>query len=212
MIPLRGEVPRAAAPLVTWAIVLSNAAVFLGGEPAAGLALGLVPAEALSLAPESAPTWLTHMFVHGGWLHVVGNLWFLWVFGPAVEGALGRPRFLLFYLACGLAAALAHVLTHSQSPVPMVGASGALAGVLGAYVVWFPGARIQTLLPLPLIFLVDLPAYVFLGVWAALQLLNATASIGSDSGVAWFAHLGGFTAGLLYALARRPRRVRLMWR
>ncbi len=204
--------PHRAAPLITWAIVLGNAAVFGAGDAATGLALGLVPADALGLVPASVPTWLTHMFVHGGWLHIVGNLWFLWVFGPAVEGALGRPRFLAFYLACGLAAALSHALTHPASHLPMVGASGALAGVLGAYLVWFPGARVQTLLPLPLVFLVDLPAYVFLGVWAALQLLNATASIGSESGVAWFAHLGGFTAGLLYALARRPSRVRLMWR
>jgi len=157
---------------------------------------------------------LTANFLHGGWLHIIGNMWFLAVFGDNVEDRLGHFRFLLFYLLCGAASMLVQGAVLPTSRVPAIGASGAIAGVLGAYLVLYPSARVRTLV---FVFLVDLPAVVFLGIWFLTQLLNGTASLTpgagvAASGVAWWAHVGGFVVGMgLCVLLRkdeapRPRR------
>jgi membrane associated rhomboid family serine protease len=155
------------------------------------------------------------IFMHGGWLHIVGNMLFLWIFGNNVEDRMGRVRYLLFYLVCGLLAGLAQLVTSTHSGVPNIGASGAIAGVLGAYLVLYPRARVLTALTLLVFFaVVELPAVLLLGAWFVLQLLDGSAGLvqsGSDgSGTAYFAHVGGFAAGLLlvWPLVRgRPRRV-----
>jgi membrane associated rhomboid family serine protease len=158
------------------------------------------------------PTILSSMFLHGGWLHLIGNMWFLWVYGRNVEDAMGSPRFFVLYLLCGLAAAFAHIFFNPYSRVPMVGASGAIAGVMGAYLIKFPHTRIITLVPV-FIFLttLELPAVLVLLLWFAIQFFSGVGSIGhsqvSASGIAWFAHVGGFVAGMLLiaALGTRPR-------
>jgi membrane associated rhomboid family serine protease len=141
------------------------------------------------------------MFLHGGWMHVIANMWTLYLFGDAVEDRMGPVRYLIFYLLCGLAAGLTHFLTNPTSPVPCIGASGAIAGVLGAYLVLFPTARILTLIPILFFpFIVEIPAVVFLGIWFASQFFSGTLSLISTQyyeGVAWWAHVGGFVAGIV---------------
>ncbi len=154
------------------------------------------------------------MFLHAGWLHLIGNMWFLWIFGDNVEDALGHARYLVFYLVCGGVAAIGQALVAPASAVPMIGASGAIAGVLGAYLVWFPWARVRTLLFLGILFtVVEVPAPLFLILWFVVQFFSGTLSLaaaaGATGGVAWFAHVGGFLAGALMALVlKRPKRVR----
>ncbi len=232
MIPLRDSLPSERPPYVTILLILLNALVWvyevsLGPQVQALVTdYGLVPRRLLS-----AQAWQVlgtggqvvpvfgHMFLHGGWLHVISNMWFLWIFGDNVEGRMGHVRFLLFYLFAGLGAAAAQTLSAPASVVPMVGASGALSGVLGAYMLLFPHSRVLTLVPL-LVFLytVEIPALVFLGIWIGIQILQGTASIGLDmrGGVAWFAHIGGFAVGLLVValwpgLRRRASRHRRRW-
>lgn len=147
-------------------------------------------------------TLLTSMFIHGGLFHLLGNMWFLWIFGDNVEDLVGHGRFVVFYLLCGVAASLSHVLIQPDVVLPMVGASGAISGVMGAYLRKFPMARIVTLLPIFFFFhLIRVPAFLFLGVWFLLQLLSA----GGEQGVAWYAHIGGFVVGFLLIglMARR---------
>jgi membrane associated rhomboid family serine protease len=151
------------------------------------------------------------MFLHGGWMHVLGNMWFLWIFGDNVEDVLGHGKFLLFYLACGIAAGLAQVLIDPSSRVPTVGASGAIAGVMGAYIVKFPRSRILTLIPIIIFFTtVEVPAWLMLIYWFVLQLFQGLGSIGyshisQGGGVAYMAHVGGFVTGaLLILLVPRP--------
>lgn len=159
-------------------------------------------------------TMVFSMFLHGGWLHLIGNMWFLWVFGDNVEDALGHGRFLVFYLFCGAAAALAQAVVDPLSKVPMIGASGAIAGVLGAYFVWFPWSRIKTLVFLGFFMtMAELPAPVFLVLWFVIQFFSGTLSLaaagGAAGGVAWFAHIGGFVAGAFVAWwLRKSGRVR----
>lgn len=181
----------------------------------------LVPAEFLrgtDLPPTiRIPIWITlftSLFLHGGLMHLIGNMLYLWVFGDNVEDAMGRPRFLLFYLLCGAIAAMAQVAIAPASPIPLLGASGAIAGVLGAYLTLFPTARILTLIPIFFfIRLIAIPAVVVLGIWFALQVLNGVGSLGATSGVAWFAHIGGFAAGLaLVPLLRRAGVPLPLWR
>jgi membrane associated rhomboid family serine protease len=149
---------------------------------------------------------LYSMFLHGSLLHIGGNMLFLWVFGNNIEDKLGRFRFVLFYLLCGLAATYAQTLVAPSSGAPLIGASGAIAGVLGAYIVLFPRARVRTLVFFFLIFFLDLPAYVLLGIWFAMQLLQGVGPGASGGGVAYMAHVGGFIAGMLLLLVFRPRR------
>lgn len=170
---------------------------------------------------------LTHMFLHGSWMHLLGNMWFLWLFGNNVEDSMGRLRFLAFYLLCGLAAAAAQIVTNPSSPVPMVGASGAISGVMGAYLVLYPRVRVYTLVPLGFfITSMALPAWVMLGYWFLIQFVSGLVSVGGEGGgVAFWAHVGGFVAGLVLVklFARsdyvaehqahhwRPRRVMSGW-
>jgi membrane associated rhomboid family serine protease len=170
---------------------------------------------------------LTHMFLHGSWMHLLGNMWFLWLFGNNVEDSMGHVRFLAFYLLCGLAAAAAQIVTNPSSPVPMVGASGAISGVMGAYLVLYPRVRVYTLVPLGFfITSMALPAWVMLGYWFLIQFVSGLVDVGGEGGgVAFWAHVGGFVAGLVLVklFARsdyvaehqahhwRPRRVMSGW-
>jgi membrane associated rhomboid family serine protease len=147
------------------------------------------------------------MFIHGGWLHIGGNMLYLWIFGNNIEDIVGHFRFVVFYILCGLIATLAHVLSSPNSQIPMVGASGAIAGVLGAYFVSFPGARVRVLIPILIFFYsVRIPAIIVLGFWFLIQILNASAMPGQMGGVAWFAHIGGFIAGMVLVKIYRRRR------
>jgi len=223
VIPLRDDIDPERRPWVNLTLIGLNLAAFAYeislGQQLDGLfqVNGLVPARVLD-----AETWQTvdlahqvgplfsHMFLHGGWLHLIGNLWFLHVFGDNVEGRLGHGRYLVFYLLCGLAAAAAQVLSAPGSFVPMIGASGAVAGVLGAYFLLFPGARVLTLVPLVILFpMLHLPALVFLGFWALMQFFRGTAELvgGATDGVAWWAHVGGFVFGLVYVGLRPTLRL-----
>ncbi len=217
MIPIRDMNPTRRRPVVTYALIAINLVVFLG-EYALGsdsmqritYRFGVVPNMLLhSGHPGSWVTPLTSMFMHGGWLHVLGNMWFLHVFGDNVEDALGRVRYLLFYFACGLAAVAAQVAIDPYSQVPMVGASGAIAGVLAGYVMLFPRQRVLTLVPIFFIFFVEIPAVFFIFVWFGYQLLMGFTAIGSldrnMGGVAFFAHIGGFLAGLLLVRLLRQK-------
>jgi hypothetical protein len=225
MIPLRDINRSSSVPVVTIALIVINTAVFLY-EISLGPALrpfmaayGLVPAHVtLGLRygetgiAESIAPFLTCMFLHGGWWHLIGNMWFLWIFGDNVEDTLGSVRFLLFYLLCGLVAGAVQYLAQPASALPTVGASGAIAGVLGAYALLFPGARILTLVPIVFVLqVIEVPSVVMLGIWFLMQVLNGSvATLGAvTAGVAWWAHIGGFLAGLGLVLALRPRRTRI---
>ncbi len=213
MFPLRDENPTRRAPVVTYGLVALCGAVWVGVQ-GAGLdgprfeasvqAFGAIPAEVLARGGGTRATLVTSMFLHGGWLHLLGNLWFLWIFGNNVEDTLGRGRFLLFYLVAGVLAALAHVASNPGSTAPMVGASGAISGVMGAYLVLFPRARVKTLLFLLLFFtILEVPAWVYLLYWFGLQLASSAWGVGS--GVAFWAHIGGFVVGVSAVLPFRNR-------
>src|SRR5256885_2784605 len=153
---------------------------------------------------------LTHQFLHGGWLHIIANMWTLWIFGDNVEDRMGPLRFVIFYLLCGALAGLVHMLTNPDSTVPSVGASGAIAGVLGAYIILFPTARLVVMIPILFFpFFFEVPAVFYLGIWFFMQLFSGTmalAGAGEVGGIAWWAHIGGFLTGLLLCglFLRRP--------
>lgn len=206
MLPIRDNAPRRRFPLVTSVLLAVNLAVFVYTYAAGPAALRLL--ETWALVPWrlfTPPAWtgaepltlVTSTFLHGGWLHVGGNMLYLWVFGDNIEDRLGRWRFLGFYLFVGALAGLIHALTVPASPVPTIGASGAVAGVLGAYLVAFPRARVLTLIPLgPLVTAVRIPALAYLGFWFLLQLLAGLGAGGAVAQpVAWWAHVAGFLAG-----------------
>ncbi len=210
MIPLRDENPTTLTPVVTVTLIVLNCLVFLYqvslGEAQENfiLSYAAVPAElfhkgAVIGAPQvpAALTVFTSMFLHGGILHLGGNMLYLWIFGNNIEDVMGHGRFVVFYLLAGAAAVFAHAVTAPESMVPMVGASGAISGVLGAYLLLFPTARVLVLIPLGLFTrLVTIPAVVVLGFWIVVQILNGAFSLaGPGGGVAWFAHVGGFIAG-----------------
>ncbi len=198
MIPLRDANPSTNYPVVNNLIISTCVVVYLvelsapGGMGQFVHKYGLVPARLHPFA------FLSFMFMHGGFWHLLSNMWILYIFGDNIEDHLGSARYLAFYLLCGLVSGLAHILLHSGSPgVPVVGASGAIAGVMGAYMLLFPHAKVLTLVPLIFIpFFFEVPALFFLGLWFAMQLLNAASSSGISSGVAWWAHVGGFLAGM----------------
>src|ERR1700722_11930360 len=216
MIPLRDMTPRSTIPVVTLLLIAVNVVVFLHQvslPPAQAEAFvrlyGLVPAKIqlalagrhYSLADAFIPLF-TSMFLHGGWLHILGNMWFLWIFGGQVEYRLGHFTCLVFYLICGLGSGLAQLAFSWGSKIPASGTSGAIAGVLGAYIVFYPSSRILTLVPLFIIwFTVQIPALVFIGLWFLIQFLSGVSSVGAASmgGVAWWAHVGGFLLGVLIA-------------
>jgi membrane associated rhomboid family serine protease len=213
MFPLRDTEPSYSKPVVTTILIVVNLLVFLfefSLDPQYRnlfiSTYGMVPDEF------SFRTLLTSMFLHGGWMHVLGNMWFLWIFGDNIEDTLGHAKYLLFYLACGIAAGLSQVLVDPNSRVPTVGASGAIAGVMGAYMVKFPQSRIRTLIFIFLfITTVDVPAWLMLIYWFFIQFFNGFGTIGyshvaQGGGVAYMAHVGGFIAGVVLILLMAPKR------
>jgi membrane associated rhomboid family serine protease len=218
MIPFRDDVIARRYPLTTVLIILVNVLVFLYELSLPPQALmqfvssyGLVPEGFLELDSDtrssSGTSILTSMFLHGGWFHLIGNMWYLWIFGDNVEDRMGHIRFLVFYLVCGFAGSVAHILSNPSSSVPSIGASGAVAGVLGAYLISYPFARILTLIPLFLLWpIIELPAVLVLGSWFLIQLLSGASTLSATSGVAWWAHIGGFLTGMILIglFARRP--------
>lgn len=213
MIPIRDDNPTRRVPWVTIALIGINLAVFayeLTLEPSAletfWVRWAFVPARFLAtpLASAQFATLFTAMFMHAGWVHVAGNLLYLWIFGNNVEDRLGPLGFIAFYLATGVIAALAQLAAVPGATTPTLGASGAIAGVLGAYLLLFPGASVVTIIPVFIfIEVARVPAYLVIGFWFVLQLGSGLASLGADAaagGVAWFAHIGGFCAGLLLAV------------
>ena len=226
MFPLSDDSPPRVTPIVTWFIIGACFLVFVWqsslGAKAGEIALyqyGMIPARLFGVAklrshlvpiPASA-TVLTSMFLHGGWLHLGLNMLFLWVFGGKVEESMGHSRFLIFYLLCGVAAAVAQAMMSPGSTLPMVGASGAISGVLGAYFLLHPLACIRVLFFLGFIPIVaHVPALIFLGLWFATQTLSATFSVVSEPGVAVWAHIGGFLTGMLLTPFLRQSSVKLL--
>lgn len=225
MIPLWDNIPRTRWPFITLLLIAANTFVFfqeLAAPPEARAqiiaAFSLIPARSTSFVTGGPVGFtggilplFTSMFLHGGWMHLIGNMWFLWLFGDNVEDRIGHGRYLMLYLVGGLAGAVAHWMFNMTSTVPTVGASGAIAAVMGAYLITFPGARIKTAIPI-IIFIttVELPAYVLLIYWLLLQLLSGVASVAvtdpMQGGVAFFAHVGGFIAGIPLMILLRPSR------
>jgi membrane associated rhomboid family serine protease len=239
MFPIRDENPQITTPLVTYAIIVLNVAAWLllqglGSEPALTQSvcqLGLIPGDLLGTIdraqiPPDFPcsidgqsnwlTMLTSMFMHGGWMHIIGNMWFLWIFGGNVEDSMGHVKFAIFYILCGIAAGVAQVFANTASPIPMVGASGAIGGVMGAYIVLYPRVHVHLLLLLGFyITTFAVPAFWMLGYWILVQFVSGLTSIGAQGGgVAFWAHVGGFAAGAALVflfkdeslLARHPYR------
>jgi membrane associated rhomboid family serine protease len=228
MIPLKNMMARRSVPVVTILLIVANVLVFsyqISLSNAANDAFirtfGMVPLKMkLALAGshytllEAFLPLVTCMFLHGGFLHILGNMWFLWIFGGAVEDRLGPVSYLLFYFICGIGSGLAQALFSWGSSLPSIGASGAISGVLGAYVVFFPSSRILTLIPLFVFFFTtQIPAIIFIGLWFAIQFLSGVSSLSTQGGasmggVAWWAHVGGFVLGALLAKifegGRRP--------
>jgi membrane associated rhomboid family serine protease len=201
MIPLRDSQPSHSTPFVTILIVAINVVIFLFEVTLDDFSRNhFINEYAMVPARFELSTLITSMFLHGGWMHLIGNMWFLWLFGNNVEDAMTRPRFLVFYLLCGVAAAALQVLTNPSSEIPMVGASGAISGVMGAYLVLFPRVRVFTLVPLGIVLTtLALPAWVMLIYWAGLQIFGGFTSVvaGQTGGVAFWAHVGGFVAGVV---------------
>ncbi len=224
MLPLRDDVPSRRYPVMTVAIIAVNVAAFLH-ELGLGrhleeslLVWGIVPVRytmpevaGLFTRPEQLLAFFTSMFLHGGWLHLFGNMWSLWIFGDNVEDRLGRLRFLCFYLMGGVAASLVHIYTNPVSHVPTIGASGAIAAVMGGYFRLYPRANVEMLIP-PFFFgpFFVVPAVLFLGWWFLLQFFNGTLSLLGDpsqgAGIAWWAHIGGFIFGALLCSVMKIRR------
>ena len=236
MFPIRDENPHFLTPLVSHGLVVANILVWallqgLGSDPQLATSicqLGLIPGELLQRLPpgssfplgeghacliQGTPNWITplsSMFMHGGWMHLIGNMWFLWIFGNNVEDAMGHLRFLAFYLLCGLAAAALQVFSQPDSGIPMVGASGAIGGVMGGYVVLYPRVRVHMMVMFGFyIRTIAVPAAFMLGYWFLLQLLGGAVSLSrhGEGGVAFWAHVGGFAAGALLVLVFRDPRL-----
>ncbi len=216
MFPVKDTVPSREFPIVTWALIIINSLVFLFETTLSPAELerlfylfGVVPAR------YSHPAWavffglpvdnywpfLTNMFLHGGWMHIISNMWTLYLFGDNVEDRMGHGRFLLFYLLCGISASITHFIFNIHSTVPALGASGAIAGVMAAYLILFPAARVITLVPIFFLpYFIEIPAVIYIGVWFITQLYSGAFSLISPragGGIAWWAHIGGFVMGLL---------------
>ena len=219
MIPLRDENPTEMTPFVTMALIVLNVAAWVllqgAGSPevleASVMAFGSVPCEVTGNCPVQGLSYgalITSIFMHGSWGHLLGNMVFLWVFGNNIEDSMGHLRVIAFYLLCGVAASAAHIFLAPASAVPMVGASGAISGIMGAYVLLYPQVRVHTWVP-P-IFMLNIPAWAFLGYWFILQLTMGVANLGPEmadqGGVAVWAHVGGFVAGvvLIKPFEKRP--------
>ncbi len=227
MIPLHDDNPTTRRPYVTVALIAACVLAFgwqLSLEPQMQqyrvMGLGAIPAVVVggkSLPPElylvpSSLTLITSQFLHGGWMHLIGNMLYLWIFGNNIEDALGHGRFIVFYLTCGVLAALAHALSDPASPIPLIGASGAIAGALGAYLLLHPRARVLTLVPLFIVFWTfRLPAWLLLIFWFVIQFLNASAA-GVGAGVAYWAHVVGFVVGIPLLFLLKPSLLPGFWR
>jgi membrane associated rhomboid family serine protease len=216
MIPLRDSQRSNSTPVITIGLIVVNVLAFLYQTSLDRFSLNHVIME-YGVVPSrlQLTSLVTSMFLHGGWMHLIGNMWFLWIYGDNVEDILGHAKYLIFYLACGVAAALAHVALNGDSRVPTIGASGAIAGVMGAYMVKFPRARIITLIFLfVFVTTIEIPAYAILLYWFVIQIFSGVGSIGysqiSQGGVAWFAHVGGFVTGIVLVMlmgTREPYRL-----
>ncbi len=224
MFPLHDDNPTRITPYVTYLLLIACVLVFLWqislgeAQQRAVYAFGVIPSvlfasKSLPVELQILPAWLTifsSMFLHGGWMHLIGNMLYLWVFGNNVEDSMGHGRFIVFYLLCGLLAALTQAVLNADSEIPMIGASGAISGVLGAYLLLHPHARILVIIPIGiLIYTPWIAAYWVLGFWFVLQILNSLVSASEMGGVAYGAHLGGFVAGMLLIPLFKYRHVRL---
>jgi membrane associated rhomboid family serine protease len=212
MIPLRDVIPSRTFPFVTITIIVLNALAWM-------LELSLGPRELREFlyvygvvpADFHAPTLITSMFLHGSWSHILGNMWYLWIFGDNVEDQCGHGRFVVFYLLCGIAAAMGQVIMNSSSVLPTIGASGAIAGVMGAYFILYPQSRVLTLIPIFWFEVIEVPAIVLLGFWFLMQLVNAgtlaASTTSTGGGVAFAAHVAGFLVGLggIFVFRKRER-------
>lgn len=226
MFPIRDNIPSQRVPYINYAIVAVNVFVWLyqitlptSQLEALFYQWGLVPAHYSQPTLSAHLSWqelagpfVTSMFTHGGWMHVIGNLWMLWIFGDNVEDFLGHGRYALFYLLTGIGAGLVHLFTNWDSVVPTVGASGAIAGVMGAYLILYPTARVLTVVPVFIVLVpLHVPALLFIGLWFVMQFLSGTFSLmgAPDGGIAWWAHIGGFVFGvfLLWLLGTGRHRV-----
>jgi len=217
MIPLRDVIPSRTTPYITVTIIVLNAVAWLYEVALPHESLnqfltiyGVVPAYF------AWPTLITSMFLHGSWSHVIGNMWYLWIFGDNVEDRVGQGRFIVFYLLCGIVAALGQVVVDPNSTLPTIGASGAIAGVMGAYFVLYPHSRVLTLIPWIFIQIVELPAIMLLGFWFLMQLFSAgtlavTANTHGGGGVAFAAHVAGFVAGVGGVFVFRKRAPDTRW-
>jgi membrane associated rhomboid family serine protease len=226
MIPFRDNIPSRTLPVINISLIVVNVLVFFFELTLGPRSLdrfiyqfGVVPASVFSW-PGSGETilavivpFVTSMFLHGGWMHLIGNMWYLWIFGDNVEDRLGHLRFLIFYLVCGLGAGFVQTVMNPNATVPSIGASGAIAGVLGAYLLSYPTAKVLTLVPI-FIFIqfIEIPAIIVLGFWFVMQFLYGTASLAvatsaNTGGVAWWAHVGGFILGmiLIRVFSQKPR-------
>lgn len=223
MFPLKDSVPSRTIPFINFSIIILNIIVFykelqLGSGPALERFIsdyGLIPSLLLANPMAHLPDVFTSMFLHGGWGHLIGNMWFLYVFGNNVEDSVGHIKYFFYYLLMGVGAAAIQVLANPGSAIPMVGASGAIAGILGSYIILHPGARVTTFFILVIfIRIVEVPAWMFLGLWFIIQAVNGVGSLqaqalhGDVGGVAWWAHAGGFIAGFLGIQFFRKRRRR----
>jgi membrane associated rhomboid family serine protease len=223
MIPIRDTIPSRTFPIVTIGLIATNTIVFLF-EVSLGqrlgdfmMTFGLVPIRffhstdgGIYLIGRFFP-FVTSMFLHGGWLHIIGNMWYLWIFGDNVEDRMGHFRYIIFYLICGFAAGFTHLYFNQGSGVPTVGASGAIAGVMGAYFILYPTARVWTLIPIFFFGrIIPIPAYILLGFWILMQFVSGILSSGvSQGGVAWWAHIGGFAAGAILVFIFKKRKSKL---
>ena len=225
LFPIKDTVPNKSFPTATWLIIALNGIVFFFETTLPQdlleqfiMLFGVVPAEyARPRHLRGLPlidylSFLTTMFLHGGWLHILGNMWFLRIFGSKVEDGMGHCRFLAFYLICGVLASMFYIYFSPGSTMPVIGASGAIAGVMGAYYVMYPRAKVLTFIPIFIIpFFIEVPAFLFLGWWFLLQILSGTVALVlpvTGGGVAWWGHIGGFIAGILlmpFFIKRRRR-------
>jgi membrane associated rhomboid family serine protease len=225
MIPFRDNIPSRSFPLINIALILANVIVFFC-ELSEGRHLnrfimqhGVIPAAVFAWPETHLPIgavalpFFTSMFLHAGWLHLIGNMWYLWIFGDNVEDRLGHFNYLIFYMLCGFGAGIVHTIFNYAVKVPSIGASGAIAGVLGAYLVSYPFARVLTLVPVFFFFVIEIPAIIVLGFWFVMQFLYGATALASPvantGGVAWWAHVGGFIVGMflvgLFPRKDRPR-------
>jgi membrane associated rhomboid family serine protease len=222
MIPLRDSIRSSTFPIVNISIIVLNAVVFfyelsLGPQlDALFQNYALIPAKFFNLLENNPANvagmvvpFFSSIFLHGGWMHFIGNMWFLWIFGDNVEDSMGRGRYIIFYLLAGLGASIVHALFNADSNLPTVGASGAISGIMGAYMILYPRGKVLTLIPFFILFTVNIRALVFILIWIGIQIVQGVVSLGLPGhvgGVAWWAHIGGFVIGALLIFFFRKRR------